>query len=154
VGFEIKIYLKNIVYSMLVLIFVIIILWTLIFSHPFFLNAYTDLLVRGGGMDPETVDFQTYSKEEFSAEFLNSSLGPEDDFITLFENHYGTENKREGIMIIAYDIKNPNDPSKYTFYRINKYTDLVYKNDRQTCHPYKIIDKKHYRSKLMTNSCS
>ena len=149
--FKIKKYLKNVVYPMLVLIFIITILWTLIFSHPLFLNAYTDLLIEGCGIDPETVDFQTYSKEEFSAEFLNNLLGPEDDFITLFESHYGTENKREGIITIAYDIKNPNDPSRYTLYRINKYTDLVYKNDRQICPSCKV---KHYRSKLMTNSCS
>jgi hypothetical protein len=108
------------------------------------MNLFANSLIKVSDIDPNTVAFQAYSKEEFSAEFLNVSLTSEDDFVKLFESHYGIENKKERIFMITYDIQDPNDKSRYTLYGINKYMDLVYKTTRQL----DLSDPKHKRIKL------
>jgi hypothetical protein len=136
-----KSYLKIAFYAFLVLSLFTIISGFLAFSSPFIMNLFAGSLIKSSGVDPGTVDFHAYSKEEFTAEFFNISLTSEDDFIKLFENHYGTEHKKEGIFFVTYDIHDPNDKSKYTLYGINKYMDLVFKNTRKL----DITDPKHRR---------
>ena len=124
-------YLNIAFYTFLSLSLLIIILGFLVFSNPFFMNLFANSLIKSSGADPDTVDFHAYSKEEFASEFFNISLTPQDDFIKLFESHYGTENKKEGIFFVTYDIPDPKDKSRYTLYGINKHMDLVYKNTRK-----------------------
>jgi hypothetical protein len=116
----------------------------LVFSNPFVLNLFATSLIKSSSADPSTIDFHAYSKEEFAAEFFNISLSPGDNFLKLFESHYGTENKKERIFMITYDIHDPNDKSKYTLYGINKYMDLIYKNTRKL----DFTDPKHKRIRL------
>jgi hypothetical protein len=116
----------------------------LVLSNPFLLNLFANSLIKSSGADPSTIDFHAYSKEEFAAEFFNISLSPGDNFLKLFESHYGTENKKERIFMITYDIHDPNDKSKYTLYGINKYMDLIYKNTRKL----DFTDPKHKRIRL------
>ncbi len=123
-----KKYLKTILYTFLMLSILIFVSGILVFSHPFFLNTYVNLLVKCSGTDPDTFEFHTYSKEEFAAEYLNTSLTSKDDFISLFESRYGTENKSDSILIVTYNIQDPEDRSIHTLYGINKYTDFVYKS--------------------------
>ncbi len=126
-----KKYLKITVYTLLTLSILIFVSGILVFSHPFFLNAHVNLLTKYSGTDPHEFKFQTYTKEEFALEYLNVSLGPEDDFIELFESHYGTSNKKDELLMVTYDIPNPDDNYTYTLYGINKYTDLVYVSTRK-----------------------
>jgi hypothetical protein len=136
-----KTYLKIAFYAFLILSLLTIIFGFLVFSNPFIMNLFASSLIKSSGVDPNTVDFHAYSKEEFSVEFFNISLTPQDDFIKLFESHYGTEHKKEGVIFVTYDIHDPNDKSKYTLYGINKYMDLVYKNTRKL----DFTDPKHRR---------
>ncbi len=124
-------YLKIAFYAFLILSLLTVVFGFLVFSSPLVMNLFAGSLIKSSGVDPSTVDFHAYSKEEFAAEFFNVSLTPEDDFIKLFESHYGTEHKKEGIIFITYDIPDPNDKSRYTLYGINKHMDLVYKNTRK-----------------------
>lgn len=126
-----KRYLKIAAFTLVTLSLLIFISGILVVSHPFFLNTYVNLLVKCSGTDPECFEFQTYSKEEFAAAYLNTSLSREDDFIALFESRYGTENKTDGTLVIIYDIPDPEDNSTYTLYGINRYTDLVYTSTRK-----------------------
>jgi hypothetical protein len=123
-------YVKVAIYIFIIFSLLAFILGLLIFSNFFLLNLFANLLIKSSIADPSTIDFQAYSKEEFAAEFLNTSLSPEDDFIKLFESHYGTEHKKEGLFLVTYDIQDPNNKSKFTLYGINKHMDLVYKNTR------------------------
>jgi hypothetical protein len=141
---KIKKYLKIAFYTFLTLSLLTFIFGFFVFSNPLFMNLFAHSLIRFSGVDPSTVDFQAYSKEEFAVEFFNTSLTPEDDFIKLFESHYGTENKTEGFLLITYDIQDPKDKSMYTLYGINKYMDLVYKNTREL----DFTDPKHKRIRL------
>jgi len=141
---KIKKYLKIAFYTFLTLSLLTFIFGFLVFSNPLFMNLFANSLIKFSGVDPSTVDFQAYSKEEFAAEFFNISLTPEDDFIKLFESHYGIENKKERIFMITYDIQDPNNKSRYTLYGINKYMDMVYKNTRKL----DLSDPKHKRIKL------
>jgi hypothetical protein len=141
---KIKKYLKIAFYTFLIFSLLIFIFGFLIFSNPLFMNLFANSLIKFNDIDSGTVNFQAYSKEAFAAEFFNTSLTPKDDFIKLFESHYGTENKKERIFMITYDIQDPNDKSRYTIYGINKYMDLVYKNTRQL----DLSDPKHKRIKL------
>lgn len=124
-------YLKITVYTLLTLSILIFVSGILVISHPFFLNTYVSLLIKHSGTDPEEFKFQTYTKEEFAFEYFNISLSQEDDFLELFESHYGTENKKDGLLLVIYDIQDPKDNSTYTLYGVNKYTDLVYKSTRK-----------------------
>jgi hypothetical protein len=124
-------YLKIAFYAFLIFSLLTIIFGFLVFSNPLIMNLFASSLIKSSGVDPNSVDFYAYSKEEFASEFFNISLTPGDDFIRLFENHYGTENKKEGIFFVTYDIPDPNDKSMYTLYGINKHMDLVYKNARK-----------------------
>lgn len=107
-----------------------LILGLLIFSNPFLLNLFANSLIKHSSADTSTIDFQAYSKEEFAVEFLNTSLGPNDDFVRLFESRYGIEHKKDGLFLITYDIQDPDNKSRFTLYGINKHMDLVYKNTR------------------------
>ena len=115
-----KKYLKVAFYTFLTFSLLTFIFGFLVFSSPLLMNLFAKSLIKFDGIDPSTVDFQAYSKEEFAAEFFNISLTPEDDFIKLFESHSGTENKKERTFMITYDIQDPNDKSRYTLYGINK----------------------------------
>ncbi|TFH05985.1 MAG: hypothetical protein E4H06_00490 [Methanosarcina sp.] len=126
-----KKFLKIAIYTLLTLSILIFVSGILVFSHPFFLNTHVNLLVKHSGTDPHEFKFETYTKEEFALEYLNVSLSPEDDFIELFESHYGTSNKKDEFLMVTYDIPDPEDNSTYTLYGINKYTDLVYKSTRK-----------------------
>lgn len=141
---KIKKYLKITFYTFLTFSLLTFIFGFLIFSNPPFMNLFANSLIKFNDIDSGKVDFQAYSKEDFAAEFFNISLTPEDDFIKLFESHYGTENKKERIFMITYDIRDPNDKSRYTIYGINKYMDLIYKSTRQL----DLSDPKHKRIKL------
>jgi hypothetical protein len=141
---KIKKYLKIAFYTFLTFSLLTFIFGFLVFSNPPLMNLFATSLIKFNNIDSGTVDFQAYSKEEFAAEFFNISLTPEDDFIKLFESHYGTENKKERVFMITYDIQDPNDKSRYTIYGINKYMDLIYKNTRQL----DPSDPKHKRIKL------
>jgi hypothetical protein len=141
---KIKKYLKIAFYTFLTFSLLTFIFGFLIFSNPLFMNLFANSLIKFNDIDSGTVNFQAYSKEEFAAEFFNISLTPEDDFIKIFESHCGTENKKERIFMITYDIQDPNDKSRYTIYGINRYMDLVYKNTRQL----DLSDPKHKRIKL------
>lgn len=121
-----------------------LILGLLIFSSPFLLNLFANSLIKHSSADTSTIDFQAYSKEEFAAEFLNTSLSPEDDFIRLFESRYGIEHKKEGLFLITYDIQDPNNKSRFALYGINKHMDLIYKNTRTL----DITDPKNKRIKF------
>jgi hypothetical protein len=123
-------YLKIAFCTFMTLCLFTIIFGILIFSNPFFMNLFSSSLIKSSGVDPNTIDFHAYSKEEFATEFFNISLTPKDDFINLFESHYGTENKKEGLLFVTYDIRDPNNTSIYTLYGINKHMDLIYKNTR------------------------
>lgn len=123
--------LKITFYTFLTLLVLTFLCVFLIFSSPFFMNLYASTLIEYSGVDHDNIYFQAYTKEEFALKYFNTSLGPEDDFIELFESHYGTENKKEGLFLITYDIQEPADKSRYTLYGINKYTDLVYKDTRK-----------------------
>jgi len=135
---KIKKYLKITVYTILTLSILIFISGILVFSNPFFLNAHVSLLVKHSGTDPHEFKFQTYTKEEFALKYLNVSLNPDDDFIKLFESHYGTFNKKDEFLMVTYDIQDPEDNLTYTLYGINKYTDFVYVSTRKVHH----IDEK------------
>lgn len=137
-------YLKIAFYTFLILFLFTFIFGFLVFSSPFIMNLFANLLIKSSHADPNSVDFHAYSKEEFATEFFNISLTPKDDFIKIFENHYGTENKKEGVLFVTYDIRDPNDKSMYTLYGINKHMDLIYKNTRKL----DITDPKHRRIKL------
>lgn len=126
-----KKYLKITLYTLLTLFLLIFVSGILVVSHPFFLNTHVNLLIKHTGTDPHDFKFQTYTKEEFALEYFNVSLSPEDDFIELFENHYGTSNKKDELLMVTYDIQDPENNSTYTLYGINKYTDLVYKSTRK-----------------------
>ena len=137
-------YLKLAFYAFLILSLLTIIFGFLVFSNPLIMNLFASSLIKSSGVDPNSVDFHAYSKEEFASEFFNISLTPEDDFIKLFESHYGTEDKKEGILLVTYDIQDPKNKSMYTLYGINKYMDLVYKNTREL----DFTDPKHKRIRL------
>ena len=124
-------YLKIAFYAFLILSLLTIVFGFLVFSNPSIMNLFAGSLIKSSGVDSNSVDFHAYSKEEFASEFFNISLTPEDDFIMLFESHYGTENKKEGIFFVTYDIHDPNDKSRYTLYGINKHMDLIFKNTRK-----------------------
>ncbi len=126
-----KKYLKITLYTLLTLSLLIFVSGILVVSHPFFLTKHVNSLVKHSGANPGEFKFQTYTKEEFALEYLNVSLSSEDDFIKLFENHYGTSNKKDEFLMVTYDIQDPEDNSTYTLYGINKYTDLVYKSTRR-----------------------
>ena len=138
---KLKKYLKIAFYTFLTFSLLTFILGFLVFSNPFFANLFANSLIKLSDVDPGTVDFHAYSKEEFASKFFNISLTPEDDFIKLFESHYGTENKKEGIFLVTYDIPDPNDKLMYTLYGINKHMDLVFKNTRKL----EFTDPKHRR---------
>jgi hypothetical protein len=122
--------LKIAFYTFLTLSILAFLLLFLILSSPFFMNLYASTLIKYSGADHENVHFQAYSKKEFALKYLNTSLEPDEDFIALFESHYGTANKKEGLFLITYDLQEPADRSRYTLYGISKYTDLVYKDTR------------------------
>jgi hypothetical protein len=126
-----KRHLKIALYTFLTLFLLTFICSFLILSSPIFMNLYASMLIKFSGVDPHNIYFQAYSKEEFAAKYFNTSLNQEDDFIELFERHYGTENKKEGIFLVTYDIQDPDDKSRYTLYGISKYADLVYKDTRK-----------------------
>ncbi|WP_440945207.1 hypothetical protein ACSAZL_13760 [Methanosarcina sp. T3] len=128
---KMKKYLKIIVYTFLTLFVLIFVSGILVFSSPFFMNTHVNLLVKHSGTDPHEFKFETYTKEEFALEYFNVSLSPEDDFIELFESHYGTVNKKDEFLMVTYDIPDPGNNSTYTLYGINKYTDLVYVSTRR-----------------------
>ncbi|AKB32244.1 hypothetical protein MSSIH_1554 [Methanosarcina siciliae HI350] len=128
---KMKKYLKITIYTFLTLFILIFISYILVFSNPFFMNTHVNLLVKHSGTDPHEFKFETYTKDEFALEYLNISLSPEDDFIELFESHYGTANKKDEFLMITYDIPAPGNNSTYTLYGINKYTDLVYVSTRK-----------------------
>ena len=102
-------YLKIALYTFLTLFLLILIFGLILFSNPLFMNLFANSLIKNIHADPNSLDFQAYSKEEFAAKFFNISLTPEDNFVKLFESHYGTENKKERIFLITYDIQDPND---------------------------------------------
>lgn len=139
---RIKRYLKIAVYTFLTLSILIFLSGILIFSNSFFLNAHVSLLVKHSGTDPHEFQFQTYTKEEFALEYFNFSLSPEDDFIELFESHYGIPNKKDEFLIVTYDIQDPADNFTYTLYGINKYADFVYVSTRKVHNIDKKGDKK------------
>ncbi|MDD3247758.1 MAG: hypothetical protein PHF18_13055 [Methanosarcina sp.] len=128
---KMKKYLKITLYTLLTLSLLIFVSGILVVSHPFFLTKHVNSLVKHSGADPNEFKLQTYTKEEFALEYFNVSLSPEDDFIELFENHYGTSNKKDELLMVTYDIQDPEDNSTYTLYGINKYTDLVYVSTRK-----------------------
>lgn len=136
--------LKVVFYLFLIISLLIFIFGLLVFSNPSLLNLFANSLIKNSNADPNAIAFQAYSKEEFAAEFLNTTLIPEDDFTKLFESYYGIENKKERLFLITYDIQDPNDKSKYTLYGISKYTDLIYKNTRKL----DFEDPKHKRIRL------
>jgi hypothetical protein len=123
--------LKIAFYTFLTISILAFLLLFLILSSPFFMNLYASTLIKYSGADHDNVYFQAYSKEEFALKYFNTSLGPNDDFVPMFESHYGTANKKEGLFLITYDIQEPEDKSRYTLYGISKYTDLVYKDTRK-----------------------
>ncbi|MGB9927854.1 MAG: hypothetical protein ACPK85_05555 [Methanosarcina sp.] len=126
--------LKISFYTFLTLAILTFICIFLIFSSPFFMNLYASTLIEYSGVDHDNIYFQAYTKEEFALKYFNTTLSPEDDFIELFENHYGTQNKKDGLFLITYDIQEPGDRTRYTLYGINKYTHLVYKDTRKVCY--------------------
>ncbi|WP_406671134.1 hypothetical protein V7O67_05230 [Methanolobus sp. ZRKC4] len=130
-NFQIKRALKISAYSALTLIVLYSILVALAFSTPIVMNAYTDALVKYGNIDQSTIDVQTYTKEEFAKEFLNAPLGKESDLIELFESEYGTENKQVGILLVSYDIPDPDKPENRIYIGINKYTDFAFSYSTQ-----------------------
>lgn len=128
---KMKKYLKITLYTFLTLSLLVFVSGILVVSHPFFLTKQVNLLVKHSGADPHDFKFQSYTKEEFALEYFNISLSQEDDFIELFESHYGTANKKDELLMVTYDIPDPEDNSTSTFYGINKYTDWVYKSTRK-----------------------
>ncbi|MCQ1535793.1 hypothetical protein FTO70_08905 [Methanosarcina sp. KYL-1] len=141
-GQKMKKYLKITIYTLVTLSLLIFVSGILVVSHPFFLTKHVNLLVKHSGTDPHEFKFQTYTKEEFALEYFNISLSEEDDFIALFESHYGTANKKDGLLLVIYDIPDPENRSTYTLYGINKYTDLVYKSTRKV----HLVDEKKDRA--------
>lgn len=137
-------YLKIAFNAFLTLSLFTIISGLLVFSSPLIMNLFANSLIKSSHADPNSIDFHAYSKEEFAAEFFNITLTPEDDFIKIFEDHYGTENKREGVLFVTFDIHDPDNKSVYTLYGINKHMDLIYKNIRKL----DLTDPKHRRIKL------
>jgi hypothetical protein len=98
-------FLKIALYTLLTLSFLFFVLGVLVFSYPFFQNTYADLLVKWSTAEPNGFDYQIYSREEFALKYLNTSLTPQDDFISLYENYYEIGNS--DIMFIVYDIPDP-----------------------------------------------
>ena len=141
---KLKKYLKIAFYTFQTFSLLTIIFGFLVFSNPFFANLFANSMIKFSGVDHSTVDFHAYSKEEFASEFFNISLTSEEDFIRLFESHYGTENKKEGIFFVTYDIHDPIDKSMYTLYGINKHMDLIFKSTRKL----DFTDPKHKRIRL------
>jgi hypothetical protein len=139
-----KKYLKTAFNTFLTFSLLIFVFGFLVFSNSFFMNLFANSLIKFGGIDPSIVDFHAYSKEEFAAEFFNVSLTSDDDFIKLFEKHYGTDEKKERIFLVTYDIQDPKDKSRYTLYGINKYMDLIYKSTRK----FDFTDPKHKKIRL------
>lgn len=126
-----KRHLKIALYTFLTLFLLTFICSFLIFSSPFFMNLYANMVIKFSGVNPDNIYFQAYSKEDFAVKYFNTSLNPEDDFIELFERHYGTENKKEGMFLVTYDFQDSNDKTIYTMYGINKHADLVFKDTRK-----------------------
>ena len=135
---RVKRYLKIVAYTLLTLSILIFLSGILVFSNSFLLNAHVNLLVKHSGTDPHEFKFQTYTKEEFALKYFNVSLNQEDDFIELFESHYGTFNKKDELLIVTYDIPDKENNSTYTLYGIDKYADVVYVSTRKVHH----IDEK------------
>lgn len=98
------------------------------------MNIYASTLIECSGVNNDNIYFQAYTKEEFALKYFNTSLSSEDDFLELFESHYGTENKKDGLFLVTYDIQEPGDKTRYILYGISKYTDLVYKDTRKVCY--------------------
>lgn len=126
--------LKIAFYTFLTLFILTFVCVFLIFSSPFFMNIYASTLIECSGVNNDNIYFQAYTKEEFALKYFNTSLSSEDDFLELFESHYGTENKKDGLFLVTYDIQEPGDKTRYILYGISKYTDLVYKDTRKVCY--------------------
>jgi len=103
----------------------------IIFSTPAGMQFYGDTLIRLAGSEIHEIGFDAYSREDFSEHYsLNFSSG---DFITAFEEKFGTGNKEENFFFVFYDVRDPDNRCIYTKFGINKYADLIYMNKRCIC---------------------
>jgi len=62
---RIKRYLKIAVYTLLTLSILIFLSGILVFSHPFFLNAHINLLIKHSGTDPHEFKISDLHKRRF-----------------------------------------------------------------------------------------
>ncbi|WP_298667879.1 hypothetical protein, partial [uncultured Methanofollis sp.] len=106
-----------------------------IFSTPAGMDWYAHALIDAAGSRGDVIDFQTYTREEFARIRLNTTLLPDDDFTHLFEETYGGENRKESLLLVTYDVPDPENRQISTLYGISRYTDLVYSNTRWVGRP-------------------
>jgi hypothetical protein len=144
--------LKITIYTFLTLSLLVFVTGFLVFSYPFFLNTYTNLLSKWSATEPNSFDYQIYSKEEFASQYLNTSLAPQDDFIYLFKNHYGVNNSNIRV-IICSKLKNSNS-SVHTLYGIvcpTNSSTLVFKGDINDpeVFDFQICSKEEFASKYL-----
>ncbi|AKB52375.1 hypothetical protein MSBRW_3122 [Methanosarcina barkeri str. Wiesmoor] len=156
-----KKFLKITICTFLTLSLLVFVTGFLVFSYPFFLNTYANLLVKCSATEPNSFDYQTYSKEEFASKYLNTSLTPQDDFISLFKNHYGVNNSNTCV-IVCSKLKDPKNSSVHTLYGIiclnnsclNNSSSLVFKGDVNDpeIFNFQIYSKEEFASKCLNTT--
>ncbi|WP_440945257.1 hypothetical protein ACSAZL_14040 [Methanosarcina sp. T3] len=109
--------LKTFINTFLIISLLVFITGLFIVSFPIFLNTYAHLLFKWSGSESNNFDYQVYSKEEFAAKHFNTTLTPQDNFISLFKTHYVAKNS--DIRVVTFSkLKNPDNNSSSTFYGI------------------------------------
>jgi hypothetical protein len=148
--------LKILIYTILTLSLLIFISGFLVVSYPFFLNTYAHLLVKLSATESNDFNYQTYSKEEFALKYLNTSLTPKDDFISIFKSHYGVKNA--DIRVVIYSkLKDPDNSLTHTVYGIispRNSSSLLFKGDINDpeVFDFHIYSKEEFTSKYLNTS--
>ncbi|AKB37616.1 hypothetical protein MSSAC_3026 [Methanosarcina siciliae C2J] len=142
--------LKIFTYTFLIISLLVFITGLLIVSFPIFLNTYAHLLFKWSGSESNNFDYQVYSKEEFAAKHFNTSLTPQDNFISLFKAHYGAKNS--DIRVVTFSkLKNPNNNSISTFYGIISQNDSSSLNSSSLMFQGEINDSKIFNLRTYSN---
>jgi hypothetical protein len=151
-----KKFLKILIYTILTLSLLIFICGFLVVSYPFFLNTYAHLLFKWSATESNDFNYQTYSQEEFALKYLNTSLTPKNDFLSIFKSHYGVKNA--DIRFVIYSkLKYPENSSIHTVYGIispRNSSSLLFKGDINDpmVFDFHIYSKEDFASKYLNTS--
>ena len=127
-----KITHEEIIIAIAVVIATTLVSLLIIFSTPAGMQFYGDTLIRLAGSEGHEIGFEAFSKEDFADIYGLNNTG---DFITAFEEKFGTENKKENFFFVFYDIREADNCCIRTKYGINRFANLVYMNKRCICSP-------------------